>query len=612
MSFADYQNLPVSKKIVLFEIDLPVAGENANDVLLNYEAGIWFNTLHPGVVYVTGSDGQIGYYDNQSVDDLKDVSSVKVGIVDYLKVSSMAELRQQKEAFYYDTTTTKLYIHFTGTEQPLDKRIVIGVFFGFCDQVSSTGCYYNNSYYEPRIKSIPSINKQKDRMFFGLMQYNGGSVTLDNSDGYFDNFSQLNAFRQKAVIRFGFDGMAYSDFRTVFTGYVEKYSYDFGKFTINLQDMRKLLSRKIPTNYLNKTNYPYLADDNVDKVKPIAYGVVRGAPCICLNSEQSGASVYTFLLADTTYNAVSSIQAVYIDGKATALYTPDLAAGTFTLASAYVSDNLGDVTADFTVSPSNSLYVARDIISNYAGVSFIPTNYNIREWNRAQAVARSIGLYIKESIEISKALEYCCVASDAVFIVQDDGKYTARIYSATRTASRTIYSDEWIGDPSVSIDESEFLSSVIIKYSKNWNANTFRSFRNDDYETEVSTQYKSYQEETIETLLTNETDAAAKSESIMELSKTITEQVKRKLKTQHIDLEVMDIAIAAPKTRQGMTEQWGYYEVMGINKNLSKAEIELSLRFISSYTPPAETDYIQGYLWHNRLIGEKLFSVTEQ
>ena len=611
MSFADYQNLPVSKKIVLFEIDLPVAGENANDVLLNYEAGIWFNTLHPGVIYVTGSDGQVGYYANQSVDDLKDVSSVKVGIVDYLKVSGMEELREQKEAFYYDRPTTKLYIHFTGTEQPLDKRVVIGVFFGFCDQVSSTGCYYGNSYYEPRIKSIPSINKSKDRMFFGLMQYTGGSVTLDNSDGYFNNFGQLNAFRQKAVIRFGYDGLDYDDFRVVFTGYVEKYSYDFGKFTVNLQDLRKLLSRKIPTGYLKKADYPYLADDDVDKVKPIAYGVIRNARCICLNPEQGGAS-YTFLLADTTYNAITSIEAVYIDGGATTLYTADLTAGTITLASAYVSDNLSDVTADFTVSPSNSLQAARDIIANYAGVSFISTNYNIREWNRAQAKARAIGLYIGEAIEISKAIEYCCVASDAVFIVQDDGKYTARIYNADRTPAKTIYSDEWIGEPAVSIDESEILSSVVKKYSKNWDANTFRSYLNDDYEDEVSTQYKSYQQESIETLLTNENDAAAKSESIMALSKEITDQVKRKVKTQHIDLEVMDFIIAAPKTRYGKTEQWGYYEILGINKNLSKAEIELTMRFVATYTPPAESDYAQGYLWFNRLIEEKLFSVTEQ
>jgi len=127
LSFDTYKNLPVSKKIVLLEIDLPIKESQANDILINYEAGLWYNKLTPGAVYVTGSDGQIGYYENQNEDDYKDVTAVKVDGIDYVKVLSLAELRVQQESFYYDKDTTELYFHFADWRQPLDSNIIINI-----------------------------------------------------------------------------------------------------------------------------------------------------------------------------------------------------------------------------------------------------------------------------------------------------------------------------------------------------------------------------------------------------------------------------------------------------------------------------------------------------
>lgn len=613
MSFDTYKNLPVSKKIVLLEIDLPIKESQANDILINYEAGLWYNKLTPGAVYVNGSDGQVGYYENQNEDDYKDVTSVKVDGIDYVKVNTLAELRVQQESFYYDKDTTELYFHFADWRQPLDSNIIIGIALGFCDTLDSTnGAYFGGKYYEPRILSVPAITKSKDPLFFGILRFQGGAVKLLNNDGYFDNFRSLNAYRQTARIKLGFDGLDYEDYRTVFTGYVQKYTQDFTTFSITLQDLRKGLSREIPNTLLTLDDYPYLSENNVNAVKPLAYGVIRGAPCICLNEEESAAS-YDFLLMDTTYYSMSSVSAVYVDGSeiSSAYYTVNLAAGTISINAAQCSDNLGDITCDFTgINIQNGVSVIESLLLKYNGKAFISTNYNIREWGLAKSVCRNVAVYEDESRELSKIIEEICDSCDLGFIVQDDGKYTARIYNENRTAATTIYTDEYVDDPVLTLDEDKFLSSVQIKYNKNQNSDTFLKHVNTDYEDEVFDRYKSYQQKTFETILPTLSDAMEKSESVMALSKNITDVIKRTVKTQHVNLEIMDFVIAAPNTREGATEKWGYHEIVGIQKNLSKAEVELSMRFVKVYTPPESLDYEQGYVWFNRLYGDKLFSTT--
>mgnify|MGYP001023914399 CR=1 FL=1 len=114
MSFSENITKPQGHPIVLFEYDLPVN----NDILLNYEAGVWTNELTPGTVTVTDDYGVVGYYSNTN--EIKyNIQSLKIGSTDYTKVSSLAELRLQDASFYYNSSTTKIYIRFEDWEPPL-------------------------------------------------------------------------------------------------------------------------------------------------------------------------------------------------------------------------------------------------------------------------------------------------------------------------------------------------------------------------------------------------------------------------------------------------------------------------------------------------------------
>jgi hypothetical protein len=644
MTFAIEKNNPVSKKIILFEIDLPYKTSEGGSILLNYDAGIWFTTLAPGPVTVSDAYGSTGYYKTDLVDDGLDVGGVRVNQEYYVKVASLAELYLVDKAFYYNLATTKLYIHYENWHKPVGNlrsaNTVIDAITGFCDYVDQEtgyGCYYNNVYYEPRIESVPAISKKKDPLFFGLIAFNGGSVTLQNKDGFLDNYRNYNIYFQSCRLKIGFEGMLIAEFRTVFSGVVDGYSYNWDKFTVKINDYRKKLSFPIPTNYLTKAVYPYISDSNNNAPKPIAYGLINNAPLICLNEEQYETPVrttsYTFFIADTEFYNITSVSAVYVktgDSKtliAPANYSWVAATGILTMQWQYcgkiVSDwdggglsetfegSVTEITATFTAcAVTNAGSVIKDLLLRYGGFEFLPVFFNQPEFNFSESRAANVSLYIGKATTLIKAIEECCVASELAFIVQDDGKFTLRYYIADRTPIRTIYADEWMGSPETGADESQFLSSVVIGYNPDVKANSYSTTRNTTYEAAVFAIYKSYNEKPINTILTSEASAIAKSEKIMLLSKYVSEVVKRTTKIQNCDLEIMDFIIGDPFKRKGQVEKLAIYEIISKNINLSKAENTFDFKFNAWYTPPAPVVYNPGVLWSHKLWGNKMYSVA--
>jgi hypothetical protein len=624
MTFATAKNTPSSKKIILFEIDIP-AKNGELDFLINHEAGIWKCTLAPGEVTVTDDHSVTGYYSNDLVDDGEDVGSLVVFGVSYSKLYSLEELRLQTEAFYYDPVTTIIYIVFEDKNKPVNYNnvdyISLGMTTGFSNMVDGiNGGYYDDVYYEPRIVSVPVISKTKDPLFFGFISFPGGTVSLNNHDGKFDRYKDLNIYNQPARLKLGFEGFTLDEFRTVYTGFVESYTWDWSKFTVKINDPRKKLTTSIPKNRFKKTDYADLNDSDVDKLKPVCYGHATGAPLLCVNDGDESAATYLFFLSDTEYHDITSVSTVYLDGIAMseADWSINLATGIISIAATKyvtrddqisIAANRGSVTADFIGADiHNALAIIKDVLNHYGSQEFTPTYFNTAEYNRAMSIAADCCWYSAEEKTIKDVIEDCCVASDVSFIVQDDGKYTARTYSTTRSPVRTIKTQEWISEPATSIDESKFLSSLTVLYNKNQGSNKFERYHNADYEVEVTKRYKGLKTKELETTLTTESGAASKSERIMELSKLVPEVVKRTTKIQNIDLEIMDFIIASPVSRPNKKEQFGIYEITGINKNLSSFEVALDMRFIRSYTPEPETLTYDGILWNHKLYSDNLYS----
>jgi len=572
-----------SNKICLWEFDTPLL----RDSLLNYSAGIWQWCITPGDITVTDDNGNIGYYSYTNGINYN-VKSLTVDGVIFLSVNDLVDLNTQDEAFYYDSDTTIIYIAFKDYEPWLEQSMTLGMAIGYANKDDKNGNVFSGNYYKPIIQSISGIKKSKDPLFYGLLKYNTGTVKLINTDGEFDSWRDQKSYRQPTRLLLGEVGDVYSSFVPVGAGVIGEHTRSWDNFSIKFEDPRNVLSNKMPKNKLKKATYAYLSDSNVDAPKPIAYGAINNAPCICLNEEQSS-SYYTFLLCDTEYNAVSALGTVKVNNVAVSVYSSNLAAGTFVLTSAIAGSDKSAVTASFTANAiDNGVDIIKDILKNYADTDYIDEYYDLVE--TAQAVTdcsgRNVALYIKEETDVKKALEKVCIDIDGLFFQHDDGLWTVRIYDSDRTPAQTIEFDEILeGSPAIDGNEDQFLSSVIIKYNKNQSTGSYSTYENTLYEAEVFAYYKALQTKTLETGLSDLASAQAKSESIMEFSKYIQDIVKIKVGFEFYDLEIMDFVICDPIRRRSGTEIKGVYEIIDINKDFNNFRIQLTLKYIKTYVP---------------------------
>jgi len=611
MTFAENINKAISHKIVLFEYDLPIE----LSTLINYEAGIWFTKLTPGVVEVSSSDGSTGYYENQNTRDYRDVGTVRADDVLYEKTSSLSELRATNESFYYNQDTTELFFHFDQFNWPTTQIINVGVLEGFTAFNSGdSSLIYDGKLYDPRIKSIGTLMKEKDPLFFGKLSFSSTTVTLINEDGKFDDFKDLNLFRQGARIKLGFEGDDYSEFNQIFEGFIEGYSYSQNDLQLTLQDVRKRFTRTIPTNYTLNTVYPYIKDSDLNKVKPIAYGQVRNSKVICVNTEEPTPATYDFLLMDTEYYDVTSVSAAYKDGVEidSVNYTLDASNGLLKIDSSEIADNeLTKVTVDFIGAPvTNGVSIIQDLLEKYASVSFNSTNYDTLEWNIAKVNSRFVGLCLNREKKIIDAIEEILNAIDGTFFDKVDGRLTLRLYDPDRTPVKTLREYEWISEPTFKSRDKEFLSSVKIGYSKDHKENDYMYYLNKDYEDAALRKYKSYQQKTIETILQSETDALQKSELIMTFSSDVKDVVTRTTKTQNYNIEIGDFIVADPDKRVSGEEDFDTYEVIGKVLDVQNFTVTLSMQKVAEFRETI-TQYMQGIIYYPRLYGHRLHSATE-
>lgn len=587
----------ITNNIILWEYDKPLS---LNNKLLNYTSGLWHYYLSPakdGIITVTDDRSVTGFYRYNNA-TVYNVQSLAVDGEQYSRVYSYADLVQTNKSFYYDLDTSLFIVHFDSFNPPIIYTdIVGGVTVGYAlGAIPDNKYYFNDLYYEPRVKKVFNIKKSKDPLFYGNLKYTTGSVSCINEDGHFDDWRERNIYNQATRFLIGQGGAAYSAYTKFFSGLIEDDSQTWTEFTVKLTDPRKGLTRPIATNLLTRALYPTLLENNIDKPKPVKYGLQKNSPCMCLNETASGGR-HTFLLCDSQFNAPSACTAIYLDGVAGSLLSGasfNYAAGTFTLSASAsvtkdgstmtVADNLDNITADFSASDIiNGVDIIKDLMLNYDNKTYNSTFWDTSEVAAAQLLARDTSVSVDDNKKLKDVIQQVCVDIDAIFFNKNDGRYSIRLYNPSRTISITIQQDEWLDEPDISNNSSEFLSSVIIKYSRDIANDDYLQYENKDYEYDVFSTYRAYKNTEIETNLTTLADAILKSESVMALSKNVKDVVTRSIAFD-TSLEIMDFVMCDPKSRMydkygnAITPSPGKWEILGIEYDVNKLRTKLTLR----------------------------------
>jgi hypothetical protein len=616
VAFNDFLVLPQSKKITQVEIDTPLTV-----TWINKQPGIWESTLITSNT-VTGSDGLIGYYYGRN-NTYFNIESFFVDGELYNEVASLVLCISTNKSWFYDTSTTKIYVHLDSWKKPIEFFIVSpGAVIGFTNQIdNTTKNYFENVYYEPLLESIPNLTKRKDSLFFGILQYPSGTVSLDNTpdprtgDGYFDNFAQRDLYGQPIRTRLSFEGLAYANSQLVYSGRVEDFANDFTSFKLIIADIRKLFSRQLPVNTFTASAYPNMDPDLLGTPIPIAFGPIIKAPAY-----QTDVTDFTF--ADTEFNSIVASIVVYDEDDNVITHGGTETNGTFTLSitvwNSGTAYSIGDyvendgsyyesIKAGTNFEPPNSEYWKRfntdkitvsfsqttvqngldiisDVLENYENVTFNAANYDLTEWNAEKSNVSNEGIWIGKNNLLTAVdiIEQVCTDNQGIFDVLASGKFTFRTYDPDRATAAEIYEDELIDDPSRVYDSEEFLSSVKVAYSKNLKTDNPVLFTNTDFESEVFGRYRQYKERTFETALTTETDAETLTDRIMEQSKFIYPIITLKTKIQHINLRILDNVIYTYKRQNGnVIIPRSTWQILGLNINLSTYEMGITIKQIS-------------------------------
>jgi hypothetical protein len=565
----------LTTKIVLAEFDIG----QAQTLFFNWTAGVWYVDFD-AIYALIDPAYLVGVYPQSSITI---VGSVMENGVQLTSVGSVALCVSTDASFFYDLADRRLYIHLTSGAEPAIRTVILGITMG----VSNRACNYNSMYYEPRLRSAPVIAKSKDPLYFGRISFDGGSFDLENADGAYDQLASASGALWGGAVRVlqGFDSDAYGAFLKMASGRIESVSISQMLATVNMIDGRKFLSRKAPRRVFSIGSYPNINYTNIGKPIPLAYGLLREVPCVCVNEEATAPATWDFKICDCTDHPIQSIDQIYSDGVKVTATTSSLANGTFSLAGGdFKSGTM--VTADVhgytaaSVLINNPGDIILDLLNLYLGIPYTGVFFNTAEWAAASAEAMVVGIFVDEAREVFEIIEDICASTLLNMIQQDDGLLTLRIYDPSRAVSDTYAADQLQETPMVEYDATQVLTSTMIGYGRNWATGAFNRLHDISQEAAIFGVFKCYRERPFDTLLTNATDAQTFSTAILSVAGKVLTRVSARFKLEPVGREIMDF-VMLPIYRQGKA-MLGMQkcEVLSFSKDLMGASVTLGCRVV--------------------------------
>lgn len=553
---SNYDNFvaePISNKVILFEI---TKGRDLKSPLwVKYSTDVWVYSYYQPArvsdastygkgIYGRSTWGTASYLNLPATDNVNasDIPTLKVDEISYVKVDSIALCQSTTQSFYYDKVEQNIYINYDG---PLNgKTVNVGTTLGY----SNKAIYYNGSYYEPRVKSIPALTTSKDKLFSGVTTFKGGLVTLINTDGAFDHLGDDDIYGQVVKLKYGSPSLTYEEYETIYTGYIDGYDLSGLDAVITIKDERKNLGRNIPIDYYDKVRFPYLNDRNVGRVIPVGYGDITGQKATCINDDEPGATAYTFKMCDTQYHNIKSIDSVTVEGVAVSFSNVDVTFAGFDLSSTVykpgkdVTVNYKGAVDDNGILIENALDVLEDLFLNYAYITYNDYSYNVAEWEAVKSQVANIAITIDTStdtlIRTIGKIEHSILGT---LIVEGDGRLNMKIVDLTKSPVKNIKVDELIKTPVQKNKSADYISSAKVGYRKDFFKKEYSYFINKDNERNLIGRYRSYKEQNFETLLTNATDASDYSDKVMELYGGIIPEYTIVTKMQNVSVDIEDI-----------------------------------------------------------------------
>ena len=577
MSFDNELNKPSSHKINLLEFDAPITGDNWHNVA----PGKWRKHMSPGSQDVIDDEGNIGFFGSRNARYLN-IQSLDVDGTLYTEFDSEAELDTAAQGWFYDSSNgdiTIILADYATSDQFI--RVTPGAAIG----ISSSGAsiYYEDVEYPSHLIGSPTLTKSVNPLNYQTIQRNTPNYTLQNLDGFYDQFAGLNLYNQPFRHLLVFDGQDYSEAELLIQGRIKEFNSGFESFEMVAKDPIANLIRSLPVNTFSNTdteNPFYFAglDDKFDGTPvPLKFG-----KSLTRLAYRTSAGNWTF--ADTTFNSIDATIVVVDKDGATFSHGGTETDGTFT--GADTTDQLYVTCTQSTV--QNSLDVISHCMENYNGITFNSINFDTIEWAVERAAVNNLDISIdKANLQTTaKLMDIVSGQNQGVFDPLPDGRWTFRTQDPNRVPTHEIFIDEPLpGGDSLRHPSDLILSSVTINYAfdgltKEWRAHTNKDF--EDFVFAIANEFKD-RVKPLEAFVATKAEAVALSEKIMLQFKDMPNIVGVKTPIYNYTAKILDnVMYNFQRPDESEIVARSRYTIIGVSFNTQNFTMQFILKQIET------------------------------
>lgn len=212
------------------------------------------------------------------------VSSVKQGTT----VLSVGSLPLSVGQYYFNPTTKRLYIRMTDSSNPNTKQVSVKYkfFWGSGEYILPND--FNTGYdvpFDGRILSIGGLKQSLDDEQVGVVVESSSSISLINSDSYFDNYFDVYIWENQLIDFYSwFPNTNITECKKIFSGVIEDKDFSTDKIGFKVKDFTFRLRDKLNLSIFT-TSDGSLSDSDLNTYKRRIYGKVKQHKCVGIDKQ---------------------------------------------------------------------------------------------------------------------------------------------------------------------------------------------------------------------------------------------------------------------------------------------------------------------------------------
>jgi hypothetical protein len=155
----------------------------------------------------------------------------------------------------------------------------------------------------------------------------------------------------------------------------------------------------------------------------------------------------------------------------------------------------------------NDFDIIKDLIVNHTRANFNALYFNTLKWD--DTLAHKGSPEIDKETTVEDVIKDCAQNSLAHFQIDNDGRYSCKIFDPAAAVDLILHDYEILsGEIRIKYDQLKLVSELVVKYDKNFNDETYRTYTNTAYKKDNNNLYETYIQKIIETIMYDAADVA--------------------------------------------------------------------------------------------------------